>query len=262
MARPIQVLREQATALEAALAVCIAQPHRKAVHKLRTATRRMEAQLELLAQIKGFPPHREQAALFRQTLKSVRRLAGEVRDLDVLEQMLRALRLPEHSHRPQLLQALEDRRHKRADALKKRLKKHIPALAQVTEELFAALKPARERSLAVKDLLPIADAWYLRRTHGLKLTREEDLHSLRKAAKVSRYMAETGLPSKQADAAAVRYNRLQQSGGRWHDSLLLAQFARKTLGKNDALAQLTRDRAKSHHASFVRLLKPFRRPRG
>lgn len=254
MARPIQALREQATALEAALTVCVANPRKKAVHHLRTSTRRIEAQLDLLMQLRDLPSYRTQAATFRRAVKSIRRQAGQVRDLDVLQQMLRGLRLPQHNHRQKLLKALEDRRQKRADDLKQDLEQHIPKIAKAIEELFTALKPAEDLALPLRQLLPLADTWYQRHTRGMKPVREDDLHTIRKVAKVARYIAETGLPAKQATTVAARYNRLQQSGGHWHDALLLTRMARKELGKKDPLTKLTNERAKTHHNSFVRLL--------
>jgi len=255
MARPIQALREQATALEAALAVCAADPRKKAVHHLRTSTRRIEAQLELLMQLRDLPAYRTEAARFRRALKSIRREAGQVRDLDVLQQILQGLRLPQQNHRQKLLKALDKSRQKRADELKKDLEQHIPKVAKAIEKLFPPLKPAEELSLPVRQLLPLADTWYERHTRGMKPVREDDLHTIRKMAKVARYIAETGLPAKQATTVAARYNRLQQSGGHWHDALLLARMAKKELGKKDPVTKLTSERAKSHHNSFIRLLR-------
>jgi hypothetical protein len=48
-ATPVGKLREQAKRLEAALSVGVSTPTVKAVHELRAATRRVEAQLELLS---------------------------------------------------------------------------------------------------------------------------------------------------------------------------------------------------------------------
>ncbi len=86
--RPVPVLQDQLTALEAAATVCLADPDVKAVHKLRTQTRRVEAMLLLLALIPGLPEHAKPAAALSRALKRLRRAAGEVRDLDVHRKML------------------------------------------------------------------------------------------------------------------------------------------------------------------------------
>jgi len=80
---PVQVLREHTTALEAAISVCMADPDHKPVHKLRTETRRVEAELLLLSQLPEVPEHRKEADVLLKQLKLLRRAAGEVRDLDV-----------------------------------------------------------------------------------------------------------------------------------------------------------------------------------
>ncbi len=60
------------------------------VHKLRTTTRRMEAQLVLLKQLPGLPEHANEAAEVDRLLRRVRRAAAAVRDLDVQTEMIEA----------------------------------------------------------------------------------------------------------------------------------------------------------------------------
>ena len=85
---PVDVLREHTTELEAALTVCLADPGHKPVHRLRTETRRIEAQLLLLAEIPTIPEHRKQAEGMRRALRRIRRAAGELRDFDVQGKLL------------------------------------------------------------------------------------------------------------------------------------------------------------------------------
>ncbi len=80
---PVRVLRDHVTALEAALSVCLADPNLRVVHRLRTGTRRLEAQLILLDLIPSAPAHGEASTALRRELRRLRRAAGEVRDLDV-----------------------------------------------------------------------------------------------------------------------------------------------------------------------------------
>ena len=75
-ATPVEQLREQAKRLEAALSVGVATPTTKAVHELRSSTRRVEAQLELLATIKGLPPYKPAAQKVLRRLEKLRRIAG------------------------------------------------------------------------------------------------------------------------------------------------------------------------------------------
>ncbi len=95
---PIQILREHGVALEAALSVCLADPSPKPVHRLRTETRRLEAQLFLFAALpdsSGLPKHGTAATRLRKELQRLRRAAGTVRDLDVHRKMLEPSTAPE-----------------------------------------------------------------------------------------------------------------------------------------------------------------------
>ncbi len=80
--QPVRTLREHVTALEAAMMVCLADPRPRAVHRLRTMTRRIEGQLALLAMLPA-SLCKQSAKKLRRILKKFRRAAGEVRDLDV-----------------------------------------------------------------------------------------------------------------------------------------------------------------------------------
>ena len=93
---PVQVLREHTVALEAALSVCLAHPTHKPVHRLRTETRRIEAQLLLLAELPEMPKHRTEADRLRKSLRRLRRAAGVVRDLDVQRRRLEWIAASSH----------------------------------------------------------------------------------------------------------------------------------------------------------------------
>ena len=81
--KPVETLRDHATALEAALAVCLGDSKPKSVHKLHT-----EAQLLLLDQMHVLLPFRKEAAKVQKHLKKLRHVAGRVRDLDVQRKLL------------------------------------------------------------------------------------------------------------------------------------------------------------------------------
>src|SRR5580658_3292585 len=114
-AAPVEQLREQARRLEAALSVGVATPTTKAVHNLRSSTRRVEAQLELLATIKGLPPYKAAAKKVHRRLEKLRRVAGKVRDCDVQDKLLKD---EDHAmssavEAPSDLKSAQDKLHKR-----------------------------------------------------------------------------------------------------------------------------------------------------
>src|SRR5580658_9999452 len=128
-AAPVEQLREQARRLEAALSVGVATPTTKAVHNLRSSTRRVEAQLELLATIKGLPPYKAAAKKVHRRLEKLRRVAGKVRDCDVQDK---------------LHKRITRNRQRREGKLVATLEQQLPKLARDTEELLAAVKPAKD----------------------------------------------------------------------------------------------------------------------
>ncbi len=83
----------------------------------------------------------------------------------------------------------------------------------------------------------------------------DQLHTVRKLAKLARYLGESAAPDPQQPKAASphpladvarRFESLQDTGGVWHDALTLAKLARRELGKRDPLSHalaVTRDRA-------------------
>ena len=255
---PVKVLREHTVALEAALTVCLADPAHKPVHRLRTETRRIEAQLLLLSQLSELPEHGEQTERLQRALRRLRRAAGEVRDLDVQRKKLEELAndageqpVNENaeasaSGKAALSQgaiALRDHLHARredtATKLQKLLARHQIKAARAAEKLLKAMAPGEDTPLPAGELLQHAEALF---TRGGLLSKgnladltEDELHSVRKAAKAARYLAEIMPGNADADAAASRFEALQEAGGQWHDALELTRLAKRFLGKKHAL---------------------------
>src|SRR4051812_25590665 len=92
---PLSALSAQVIALDAALLVATTGAEVGAVHKLRTTTRRVEAQMRLLEMLTTgtkpirLPDYAAEAKAVRRRLMKVRRAAGVVRDLDVQTTIIR-----------------------------------------------------------------------------------------------------------------------------------------------------------------------------
>ena len=245
-ATPVEQLREQARRLEAALSVGVASPTTKAVHNLRSSTRRVEAQLELLATIKGLPPYKAAAKKVNRRLEKLRRVAGKVRDCDVQDKLLKdedhamssAVEAPSDlkSAQDKLRKRVTRNRQRREGKLIATLEQQLPKLARDTEELLAAVKPAKDLEVPVSDLLATIERNMERMLrspeHG-----EEHLHDLRKAAKRARYQCES-LPGPEAATRAMRLEELQDAGGAWHDLLDLATVCHKQFGAEHPLSRV------------------------
>ncbi len=237
---PVQVLREHCTELEAAIELTLVKPRRKPVHDLRTSTRRIEAQLELLDLLKGDEPKLAgldgRAAKVRKLLGAVRKAAGKVRDLDVQRDLVRDA-LDADSPRQMkadvkhLRTTLKAERVGEAAELLRELGGHARKLGPKLEKLLKRLEPAMGLGVPASRLQKLVRGWYEQQIAGLGDS-HDDLHGIRKAAKLARYMAESG-----SIAAAQEFENVQQMGGAWHDSLTLREVAHDELGKRSKLVE-------------------------
>ena len=256
--RPVEVLGEAIRSLEAAALVCLASQKKRPVHQLRTWTRRIEAQLELIALLPGAPRATKQRDKALRILKKLRRAAGTVRDLDVegalLAEELRRIRSFQgspHDARAMrkevelLLYRFEHQRESRADALASLLKKERKELPRALQRLSAALEPAQEMAITEKKLISLIESWYARCGSVKNLQSAPDidaLHTARKRAKLARYMAEGAIPSGSPSAKRVvrladRFGALQHVGGTWHDLFQLRDAAAKEFGDSSLLVR-------------------------
>ncbi|HWZ52502.1 MAG TPA: CHAD domain-containing protein [Granulicella sp.] len=288
---PVAQLREQVTRLDAAMIVCHAAPRKEPVHSLRKATRYVEAQLALLELIPGLPPHSGQAKKVLKRLKTVRRAAGNVRDFDVQRDLIKSDRPAEnarrentaHDHLRRDVQALskhlKQQRDRDAAKLTAVLRAEELKLAKALQKLEDTLSPAGTLKLPAARLAVQIASWFHKQTphlpahaggndnsgrrHHIEQLDEDALHRLRKASKLGRYMAES-LPADFAGAKRLAglFERLQESGGQWHDWLLLREIAAQHQGKRAELAERYaeyRDRALAGYRSQLTHLLPTRR---
>ena len=262
----MEQLREQATRLEAALSVGVATPTTKAVHELRSSTRRVEAQLELLATVKGLPPYKSEAQKVQRRLEKLRRIAGRVRDCDVQDKLLKdedhamssAVEAPSDLTRTQdkLRKRITKNRSRGERKLVATIEQQLPKLARDTEELLKALKPAKDLKVPVDDLLT-AITQKMERMLRSRERGEEHLHDLRKAAKRARYQCES-MPGTQAAAMAKRLEDLQDAGGAWHDLLDLATVCHEEFGAEHPLSRVLEHLRDERLDSYLANLDDFR----
>jgi len=196
---PVRNLQQALTEVEAAALLCLAKPKKKAVHALRTSVRRAEAQLELLTLSSGVPAHRRQASDAERLLKKLRRAAGQVRDLDVQRKLVKQEE-PEaggsshggHAEAQHLRHYLKQQRRREAKRLLRRLHKQQSQFPLVLQSLLDALEPAESLELNQTKLIRLVRRWYEEGTPGeLDLKDADQLHRVRKRAKLARYLAES-----------------------------------------------------------------------
>lgn len=232
--------------LSQAILACRAHPAPKAVHTLRTTTRRIEGLLKKALEdhpgSKGFPKAADKS--LRQ-VKKVRQLTGAVRDLDVHQKLLNKL-IHEtasstagqdtlHPNQHQLHGYLEQKRDQAADVLVSGLARREIRLERALESSALALKKLPDTSA---DPLTTARGWVERSAISPHELNAENLHDFRKRTKLARYVSEMQPPSPRARTFTRNLLATQDAIGAWHDLHLLHQEAKAVCGKHAALTEL------------------------
>jgi CHAD domain-containing protein len=188
-AHPVQQLREVVASLEASVLLCLAKPGKVAVHRLRTSTRRVQAQLELLSMLPDLPPHGPQARKAVRLLKQFRQAAGQVRDIDVQRDLVRdevagskvaPLPDPELGREARRLRRMLKRNGKEAaERLLRLLHKQRARLPLAFQKLLDALVPAESIALSETELIALArDCYRNRREPSLQEEPPQDTAEL------------------------------------------------------------------------------------
>ena len=236
MPKPVTVFLRQSLALKAEVAACLEKPKPKPVHHLRSASRRMEATMELLASKSGIADLRKISKPLRKTLRRIRGAAGEVRDLDVHRELLCAY--GKSSAAARLDDELRSARKRAAAKLQKRLKNDERRIQHALDDLEAALRPALDLDLSGEELAGFARSWFAEAVRNHDVKQDDQLHSIRKAGKTARYLAEAGADASQVAAStSARFEAAQQTLGDWHDHLLLLEEATASLGDDSDLVR-------------------------
>lgn len=254
MAQPGLIFEELHSELTAALAACRVRPDNRAVHSLRTTSRRMEALLLAVQE-----DHPRAISLQRSVKKALRRLkslrgaAGPVRDIDVQRCLLGAVgETSEHAESEaerrrlkaecgQLDQSLLRRRKRLASKLASTVTDSEQALVQALEPVRDGVSELRETSF-----LKTTSVLAVRSSAQLKDGSRGSLHRYRKETKAARYLAEMETTSAPAKRLAKRLKGVLGEIGRWHDLMLLAREAKAALGRRSILTEAIkaeRDRA-------------------
>ncbi len=249
MPQPVTVFLRQALMLKAAIADCLQKPSPKRVHLLRSTTRRIEATLELLTLSADISGINKQAEPLQRSLRKLRRAAGAVRDADVQSDLLAAYNGTPDAKR--LAEDLSGVREKSECKLLKRLEQEQKKIELRLNNLETILSPALDLNLSGAKLITVTKIWFSENIRGLDPQHDQDLHTLRKASKTARYLAETGVDSSKAAAnLAVRYEAAQKSLGEWHDHFLLLHHAHTHLPPNSqTIEQIQEDTERLHQCA-------------
>ena len=269
MIKPVLDLFSNIAALREACESCAKDPTAGAVHHLRSSVVRIQALLRVVALLPDAPDFGRTAKRLRKATRLLRRAAGGVRDLDVHLELLRAIRAPQGQRQEAkaLMAKLEKKRARRARKLSAEIVRRLPRLHRRLDQLEIVLAPVREGSLAQSQVLDLARSNFASARATLHPESPDDLHGLRKSAKISRYIAEAGTQHSAgpegrdtARSTAQAFRRIQQAGGEWHDALLLVEEASHTLQPASPLVDRLVHRRDATHRKAIRQLQEGRAP--
>lgn len=242
--QPVLALHGLVTLLDTVVVSTLAHPDEtKHIHHLRTTIRRIEAQLELLSLLPVLPGSDEQAVKVRKLLRKLRRSTGHVRDLDVQCNLIRS----RSKEAEWLRDKLKHQRRQAGKDLVHLLRRNQAALAHKLKSLLEISASTESFAISSTRMAELSRDWYLQQVPAV-VQDFRQLHSIRKAAKTARYMAESSLLSKpgtQAASTALRrlaraLESIQHAGGEWHDWAMLADITHSRLGPASPLAQSSR----------------------
>jgi CHAD domain-containing protein len=265
MVEPGKIFERLHSQFFAALEACRVRPEPKAVHRLRTTTRRLEALLTTAKRRRnGGARLARKIDKALKALKPIRGSAGPVRDLDVQMALLEGLvqRVGGSPARgtPGEAQAAGLKLQTELKRSRKHAAKQLREVIQNVEmKELKRLSPLQTELSDVKWMSLLKDAVKIERQSALRLDagNPESLHDYRKRSKFSRYLAEMEDGSAEARSFGKSMKSVLDAIGAWHDWLLLTHLAKKTAGKSSELAKAAkqqRERALQQAVGAVELL--------
>jgi CHAD domain-containing protein len=228
-----------------AVVSCRVESAEKAVHTVRTGSRRLEALLRKMQE-----DHRGAAGLHREAEKAlkqldrIRRLAGSVRDLDVQRKLAEDVREEMSSRKSAAVREDVAAEYERLDGyLKRRRERGADALREGLTKRELKVERALERTAEeMKDLtanaptaLVTARRWTQRSAAKIGKLNEGNLHDFRKRTKAARYVAELQKESLAAKRFARELRGVQDAIGEWHDWELLSQVTKDVVGEDSLM---------------------------
>jgi CHAD domain-containing protein len=244
MPQPVTTFLHHSIALKAAMAECLDEPTPKAVHRLRASTRRIEATLQLLIDTADLPTLPKRSKRFSRSLRRIRRIAGKVRDLDVHRELLATYKTTRDAG--DMEKELGAARENKVKKLLQYLLKDQGDIHRALDRIETILEPAADLNLSGGSLAHVAQTALATALRSLDPSDDDDLHSIRKACKTTRYIAESGSEaSKSASGLAKRFNNIQRTIGTWHDHLMLLNEAHSALPNDSPLTEKLQAKTRS-----------------
>jgi CHAD domain-containing protein len=219
----------------------------KAVHLLRTSCRRLDV---IVANVTN-----GQRKL-RDQLRSLRRAAGKVRDLDVQLQALATVRLPSVAdEQRRVTRRLERKRSRKEEKLREAVSAQRPRISRQIKRFVASGGHPSGSAASTARVREALDQFWRASEEYKNQDDARQLHDFRIACKKARYLAELAEP-RQARPVIEQLKRIQDAIGEWLDWELLIATSAKAL-KNPTRSPLiaalrAQARSRMLHAQRVR----------
>ncbi len=244
MAEELERARKALRELSKTLKSLTLDPPPIEVHKLRTATRRVEAIVSVLAQLEG-----KESRRLLKSIEPVRKASGGVRDMDVM--IANARKLARHADGDslaRLVEQLQIARQQNAVELRRVLGRRRGVARENLKEYMrvvrGALARAKRSAFANGSLVNAHDGIH---TAAIDVVRElgewpalnaENIHAFRLKVKELRYILQLSADANPGLADAL--GNVQRRIGDWHDWHQLNEIAREFLNPERDGALLAR----------------------
>ncbi|PSH05667.1 MAG: hypothetical protein CXZ00_00525 [Acidobacteria bacterium] len=196
------------------------------VHRLRTTVRRLEVLLDRCP------------TKVAKALKSLRKGAGKVRDIDVHVGLLKHALFSKTSAncdaKFQLLKILKARRDRQLRSLREVIAEFAPKLVEKLPVLAGSAAKRKGGARTAHARVARACERYMQWTRNGIPEDEQQLHRLRINSKKLRYLLEPLEKFEEAAEAVAKFKHVQDAIGAWHDWTTLAQLAERKLNSPDA----------------------------
>ena len=274
-----RTFRDFAFRLEASLSDVRADPSAGRVRHLRACSRHISAQITLF-KLSKHPSSRKVATKgLKHLLKKLDKASGRVRRIDAQEELLKSassLQIGESDCpilKPAFNRAFDPFVNREGQWLQGRLKrKRKLEMEELRQSLKLLQKPLTKRLTRLMILLDdepsahltdsllyqLISRWFkdkVGRTNILRASTRQ-LHTIRKAAKMARYMAETSEGPRLRRLAAV-LKKIQNAGGTWHDTVELHRSAGRESGKHSALSMSLYQLRKASDSDYRKRITKF-----
>lgn len=257
----VRTFRDFAFRLEASFAAAREDPSAERVRHLRACGRHVSAQLVLFKLSKAPSSRKVATKGLKHVLKQLNKASGRVRRIDAQEELLKSASSLQIVNREgqQLRGRLKRKRKLEMGELRRSLRRLQKPLTKRLTRLMISLDDEPSAHLTESLLYQLVSTWFrdkVKRTKTLRASARE-LHTIRKAAKTARYMAETSDGPRLQRLVAV-FKEIQNAGGTWHDTMQVHSSASREIGKHSALSKSLYQLRKAADADYRKRLAEFR----